>query len=42
MSKPVPLDLWIQRLLHGQHDAALREAVPPELLRLLEVAQPKQ
>lgn len=33
-----PLDLWLARQLRAQNDAALRERVPDELVRLAAMA----
>lgn len=33
---PAAFDAWLRRNLHAQHDAALREQVPEELVRMAE------
>lgn len=33
---PAAFDTWLRRNLHAQHDAALREQLPEELVRMAE------
>ena len=35
---PAAFEAWLRRNLHAQHDAALREQVPDELVRILDAA----
>lgn len=42
MNAPEPIDLWLSRLLRSQHDAALREPVPADLLHLIAETEPKR